>query len=74
MNIFGTVSSALMLVAALVGELKDETPEFEDLNKAVDMVKQIVTGALGHWPSFISDELLASALQTAVSFIKGQGK
>jgi hypothetical protein len=38
------------------------------------MVKQIVTGALGHWPSFISDELLASALQTAVSFIKGQGK
>lgn len=63
-----------MLVAALVGELKDETPEFEDLNKAVAMVKEIVIGALGHWPSFISDELLASALQTAVNFIKGQGK
>lgn len=70
MKIFGAVSSALMLVAAMVSELRDNTDEFEDLAKAVGLVKQIVTGALGYWPSFITDELVASALQTVVSYIK----
>jgi hypothetical protein len=67
------VYAALGLVVLVVEDIMDGQPGAQKKEAAIARVKEVVTGILGYWPSFIPDALLGFLIDWVVGRFNADG-